>query len=128
MAEFDAQKAFAEIESIMASNKALHTDLAQKDRLISELRADIDKLKEETKIAEPYMDILAMEDRERILLTIGDNRIFKQLKIRARQVYGPDGDKGNMFSKFLETILDDVLYANWLMTKARKFGKRDANT
>lgn len=112
-----------EIQRIVDKDKRLQTELEQKEKLLEELRKEISDLKETSEKFKPFMDIIEREEKENYLINIRDTWLFKQLKIKARLVYGPTGDTGSLFRQFVEGVLKYSVTSGWIVLKSHVFPK-----
>ena len=118
----DLGKILEAIEAIKVENEKLKEEVAKRDMAIAEMKADTVGLHLKMKIAEPYMDIIEAEAKEEYWLPhIKDEFLYKQLKVKAKQVNMDGGDIGVKFRIFIETLLREAINAHWPVIKGRKF-------
>lgn len=119
------QAAMEEMSTTISENERLKADVEQKDRLITELKERDKMRQEEIKEFEPYLDIIREAPKNNYLLKIGDEKLFKRLKLLAAKTIR-DGDHGAKFVMFTERVLDAATSFCWPSIKSNQFkGMKD---
>lgn len=122
MSDIDLGKIQETIEAIRVENERLKEEVAKKDKEIVEIKANSAEMREKMKEVEPYLDIIEAEAKEEYWLPhIKDEFLYKQLKVKARQVNMDGGDIGAKWRMFIETLLREAINTHWTTTRARKF-------
>jgi len=126
----DLNEVQAMIEEIKKENERLKEEVAKRDKEIAGIKKTTADMRLTIKEVEPYLDIIQAERRESYLFNIKDEFLYKQLKIRAREVFGADGDTGVKWRTFMEVLLKAAMSVHWTVIKARWFKteRLDGNT
>ena len=109
------------IQAIIDENAALTKEVNQLRKVVKSQTGELDELKKRLDQIEPYMDIIEDNETKWVTISIKDPLIWRQLKIRARQLFGKDS--AQMLTILTEKCLSEALFVYWPNIRKKHFPK-----